>query len=432
MRTLFIIIFGLITSFSCITQKEVKRPLDPIGNWIDTNNVLKNNHLGIEVYDPNSNEIIYTKNADKYFIPASNTKILTLYASLKVLGDSLAALNYYESNDTLYLQGTGDPTFLHPDFPKSSIFTFLKTHQANVIVLSNNNFKNPHWGAGWSWDDYSDDYQVELSSFPIYGNIFRIKKDNDNLQFTPPYFGKLLSTNDNPYPRAKNENVFSLPKGFLQKPISKIDIPFIVSDPLVAFLMSDTLKKSVISRNIQFGSNFKTLYSTPVDTVFRRMMKISDNMLAEQLLLMAQKKSNGDLSIVKSIQSIQNNFFGTMPQKIKWVDGSGLSRYNLITPKTLVQILSDLYRDVPIGRLFSLFATNNASGTLKNLYPQDKKPYIFAKSGSMSGVYNQSGYIVTKKGRVLIFSIMNNNFIDSVSNVRKTTADLIELIHEKY
>jgi len=71
------------------------------------------------------------------------------------------------------------------------------------------------------------------------------------------------------------------------------------------------------------------------------------------------------------------------------------------------------------------------SGTLKNAY-NTKTPFVYAKTGTLSGVYNQSGYLITKKGKTLIFSFMNNNFVDAASKYRILTSELLTWIHENY
>jgi D-alanyl-D-alanine carboxypeptidase/D-alanyl-D-alanine-endopeptidase (penicillin-binding protein 4) len=70
-------------------------------------------------------------------------------------------------------------------------------------------------------------------------------------------------------------------------------------------------------------------------------------------------------------------------------------------------------------------------GTLKNAYKSDV-PFVFAKTGSLSGVYNQSGYLITKSGRILIFSFMNNNFVGSATKVRVKMSEIVTFLHENY
>lgn len=156
-----------LSLFSCINQKRIYSNTEIFKQKIDTSALFQNSHVGIYIYDPISKEKIYSKNEDKYFVPASNTKILTLYACLKTLGDSIPALKYFEKEDTLFILGTSDPTFLHPDFPLSQTFAFLKNSKSKTIAFSAENFKNEPFGLGWSWDDYNDYYQPEISAFPM-------------------------------------------------------------------------------------------------------------------------------------------------------------------------------------------------------------------------------------------------------------------------
>ena len=77
---------------------------------------LASSFAGISVYDPVTKTFLYNYNSDKYFTPASNTKILTCYAAMKYLKHILPAAKYYENDTAIYLIPTGDPTLLHPDF----------------------------------------------------------------------------------------------------------------------------------------------------------------------------------------------------------------------------------------------------------------------------------------------------------------------------
>jgi len=136
--------------------------------------------------------------------------------------------------------------------------------------------------------------------------------------------------------------------------------------------------------------------------------------VAEQLLLLCAGVKYDTLQQEKIIPWVKDSLFGALPNPPRWVDGSGLSRYNLITPRYLSGVLQQLYREQPRERLFSLFPAGGISGTLTDWYRgPDGKPFVFAKSGSMSGVQCLSGYLVAKSGKVLIFSFMHNNFVGS-------------------
>ena len=431
MKSLLSFTFLVIFAFSCVTQKVKVSKID---HWIDSTQIENNSFVGIKIFDPKTQEVIFSKNEKKYFVPASNTKILSLYASLKNLGDSIPALKFALKNDSLFISGTADPTFLHPDLPKSKVFDFLRNSTAKTIVFSEANFKNQVYGQGWAWDDYNDYYQVELGPLPIYGNIVRFKQTHNTLAINPPMFADSIFSSQNSFSEIKrkiNENIFYTNTKISQKIEFEQDIPYKTSSGLLQKILSDTLKKEVTIGSFMPDKTFKTLYSLPVDTVYRRMMQVSDNMLAEQLLLLSGGKYSDTISTSLSIKNLQKNLFNDIPQKFNWVDGSGLSRYNLVTPESLVFLLDRMLKEFPKDRLLSLMPIGGQAGTLKNTY-KASVPFVFAKTGTLSGVYNQSGYMITKSGRLLIFSFMNNNFTGSASKVRTKTSEIIALLHENY
>ncbi|MCP9756499.1 D-alanyl-D-alanine carboxypeptidase [Lacihabitans sp. CCS-44] len=431
MKSLIRFSFLAFISLSCITQKS---KTSPVQKWLNASELENNGFVGIKIFDPKTQEVIFAKNEKHYFVPASNTKILSLYASLKNIGDSIPALKYALKNDSLFVSGTADPTLLHPDLPSSKTFDFLKNSPAKTIVFSDANFKNEVYGPGWAWDDYNDYYQAELSSFPIYGNIVRFKKTNNELSISPSIFSDSLFFSQNSFSEIKRNidgNTFYTTPKTTQKSNFEQDIPFKTSFSLLQKLLSDTLKKEVTQKSFMPNKDFKTLYSLPVDTVLRRMMQISDNMLAEQLLLLSGGKYSDTISTSLTIKNIQKDLLADIPQRFNWADGSGLSRYNLVTPEGLVFLLDRMLKEFPKNRLFSLMSIGGQVGTLKNAY-KSGVPFVFAKTGSLSGVYNQSGYLITKSGRILIFSFMNNNFVGSGTKVRIKTSEIVTFLHENY
>ncbi len=129
---------------------------------------LSTAHIGIVVYSPSQKKYLYNYQGEKYFIPASNTKLFTCYAAMKYLGDSLTGIRYVKKrNGIVEVEANGDPTFLHPDFKYQPVFSFLQSQQK--IVLTDENWKENSLGLGWAWDDYNDDYMAERSVMPIYG-----------------------------------------------------------------------------------------------------------------------------------------------------------------------------------------------------------------------------------------------------------------------
>ena len=99
------------------------------------NPALYDAHTGIAIYDADNRELIYSFNSDRFFIPASNTKIATLYAGLRYLDDGIPGLQYLKINDTIFLRATGDPTFLVHYFQDQPVFDFLRSTRKPLVFI---------------------------------------------------------------------------------------------------------------------------------------------------------------------------------------------------------------------------------------------------------------------------------------------------------
>ena len=135
-RNVFLVVASVLF-VSCSLQKKI---------GVSANKSLINDpelnsaHIGISIYEPATNRYWFNYQADKFFTPASNTKIFSCYAGMKWLGDSLNGLSYTEEADGLLIQGTGDPTLLHPDYKNQSVISFLQ-HSNKPIYIVNSNRK---------------------------------------------------------------------------------------------------------------------------------------------------------------------------------------------------------------------------------------------------------------------------------------------------
>lgn len=386
---------------------------------------------GVLITDAHTGKTLFSHQAEKPFVPASNTKILSLYACMQTLGDSIPAFRYFTRQDTLFLLGTGDPTLLHPDFPESAAWPLMK--KAKVMVVSDQNQQQAHYGNGWTWDDYNDYYQAELSSLPVYGNVVRAALQNGKLALRPGYFPlKDSLLNRSAVLREQEKNVFYYDPTVRRSNSFIQEIPFRTSFDLTARLLADTLKVPVVYQRFKITEPLKTAYSHPVDTVLRKMMQQSDNLLAEQLLLLAGGTLSDTISTAVSIQHLSRLLLGDIDLPYRWRDGSGLSRYNLFSPRIMVKVLNKMYRTYSTERLFSLMSVGGKAGTLRNKYKMNKEPYVFAKTGSMGGVYNESGFVVGRSGRLLTYSVMKNNFTNSVAENGKATMELVETLRKKF
>ncbi|MBU3714862.1 MAG: hypothetical protein FGM46_07930 [Ferruginibacter sp.] len=393
---------------------------------------LKGAHTGICIFDPSTKDYVYKYNADKFFIPASITKLFTTYASLKFLGDSITGIKYRETKDTVFLIPTGDPTFLHEDFSNQNVFNFLSEIKKRLF-FQDADCKMEKYGKGWAWDDCNEEYMAERNSLPINGNVvnfnfrsFADHKKNSELFVQPKIKNGKIKL-------ARNENIDEVK--ILRNPTSN-DFEIIYNNRGASInkkvpLWTDGIRTAIQILeekipNISYAqtkvpdgnvSFYHQIKSQPTDSVLRKMMYESNNFFAEQLLLMCSDHKLGYMSDQIFIESLLENELKEIPQKPEWVDGSGLSRYNLFTPQSFVYILDKMRIEFGLDRLKRILPTGG-KGTLKN-YFQSESNFIFAKTGTLSNHSSLSGYLITKKGKLLIFSIISNNYQTKFSFVKK-------------
>jgi D-alanyl-D-alanine carboxypeptidase/D-alanyl-D-alanine-endopeptidase (penicillin-binding protein 4) len=430
----------LIFLSSCSVSKQIARSA--------RENVLKDEtlqtaHVGISIYEPATGKYWYNYNGDNYFVPASNTKLPTCYAAMKYLGDSLVGLRYEKAGIgngqyAILAQASGDPTFLHPEFPTQPVFDFLTKH--SNIELNISNWKDQGWGNGWAWNDYDASYMVERSAMPIYGNVVRFSNQLKSLDVIPKYFFSTTIRDSlessQLYPSSVQRPIASNQFFILGKNVSKssVESPFYTSNGTIIFdLLSDTLheqiKKDYI-HNQRWNLATNIIHSQPTDSLLKPMMHRSDNFFAEQSLLMVSNELLGVMNDSKIIDTLLKTDFKDLPQKPRWVDGSGLSRYNLFSPQDFVFILNKMKTDFGIDRIKNILPTGN-EGTLGSRFVTDSN-YIFAKTGTLSGVVALTGFLYTKKNKLLIFSVLVNNHNASAAGVRNVVEKFIHGIREKY
>jgi serine-type D-Ala-D-Ala carboxypeptidase/endopeptidase (penicillin-binding protein 4) len=407
---------------------------------------LQTAHVGISIYEPATNKYWYDYQGDKYFTPASNTKIATCYAGMKYLGDSLPGLRYHMEATDVFVRPTGDPTFLHPYFKIQKVYELLKTIRGN-ITIDGLQWGATHLGNGWAWNDFREPYMTERSAWPIYGNVIRIKGLLANPKVEPVYFrsyvkfDSLCCVEDSSYSgeeivgRRMQTNDFYV-RGDPKKEYN-IVVPIHTKEPgIVERLLDDTLSARNITTSYSsyypfiFIDSFETIYSRPTDSLLKPMMHNSDNFFAEQSLLMVSNEKLGIMNDEKIIDTILHTDLKDLPQTPRWVDGSGLSRYNLFTPKDLVFILNKMKNEFGMERVKGIFPTGG-QGTLANYYLADSG-YVYAKTGTLSGVVALSGYLSTKNGKELIFSVLVNNHQASGTEVRRAVEQFLQSIRKKY
>ncbi|HVF81332.1 MAG TPA: D-alanyl-D-alanine carboxypeptidase [Flavisolibacter sp.] len=431
MRTI-LLLFSCSLIWACSVTKQLHKSAQEV---VLNDAALQTAHVGISIYEPATARYLYNYQGDKYFVPASNTKIPTCYAAMKYLGDSLVGLEYAIEDTFLLFRGTGDPTLLHPDFKNQKVLNYLKQEKKTLVIIEAD-FKDNRWGAGWGIGDITASYAPERSEIPVYGNTVRIFKRGDTIASLPSLYGPQIQV-AHPIDWKINFERPSLSDNFFSslhsnQTFTSQEIPFVTGGYMSALvLLMDTLKKNILlPQQSQKNRSWNQFTSQPTDSLLKPMMHRSDNFFAEQTLLMVSHERLGVMSDEKIIDTLLKTDFKQLPQKPRWVDGSGLSRYNLFSPQDFVFILNKMKTEFGMARIKNIFATGG-EGTLSSYYKKDST-FIYAKTGTLSGVVAISGFLFTKKGKELIFSVLVNNHQGSATGVRRAVEKFIGAVREKY
>ena len=416
-----LILLILISSFYSCKSRYISKN---ISKKIETP-FLENQFIGLLFYNPQTKDTLFSYNAEKYFTPASNTKIFTLYTALQCLPTEVPAFRYEIEQDNITIQGTGNPAFLHPFFNDSTALKMASNYKKINVICDN--LKDDKYGPGWAWEDYDTYFSPERSSFPMYGNVVTIS-NQDSLRSTPEFLKDNIKLSESPKRRNYNDNMFY----YYSKKNDTIEIPMVIDSVLISKLWHGILPGKVSISHFSGKPLGNMAYSIPSDSLYKRMMVVSDNFLAEQMLIMGSSVLSDTLCSENIRDFILDNQLKDLKQKPRWVDGSGLSRYNLFTPTSFVQVLTKLYTEIPRERLFNLFPVGGESGTLEKYYSGGKTPYIYAKSGSLGNNYCLSGYLVTNSGKTLIFSFMNNHYRKPTVEVKQTMQSIFEWLRDNY
>jgi D-alanyl-D-alanine carboxypeptidase/D-alanyl-D-alanine-endopeptidase (penicillin-binding protein 4) len=436
-----VLMVAVLQFTACSVQQKLQKAANQ--NILEAGN-LSGAHIGIHVYDPASNASLFSYQSNKYFVPASNTKIVTCFAAMQYLGDSVLAAQIASTDSGMHVYASGDPTFLQPEYATHPLLNVLKT--TNKIYLHTPSFTAKPFGQGWSWDDYDASYMPSRSAFPMYGNVVRFAKNAGQLTVTPSFFKDSTKGINATINKGFGVSRQMASNQFLVQPTAGNntleEIPYRTSNwttaPLVleASLLSEALGGTKVialdaARETNAPAAATKIYSRPLDSLLKPLMHRSDNFYAEQALLMVGKGLHQSFDDKKTIAYLLANDLSDLAQKPTWVDGSGLSRYNLFTPENFTSILHKMYKAYSFERLQNIFPTGGeAGGTLSSNY-KNLNGKIFAKTGTLSGQVALSGYLITKKGKTLIFSVLVNNHTTTASNVRKAVEQFIQVLYSK-
>jgi serine-type D-Ala-D-Ala carboxypeptidase/endopeptidase (penicillin-binding protein 4) len=466
---------GSLETIQTKIAQYLKRPGNRSADW------------GIEIIDPTSKTVLVSVNADKTFKPASVLKVVTTATALEKLGpDFRYRTGVYTNgkvtpdgtlNGDLILVGRGDPNLFDPYgelLDKPALQELAEKLQALVIRNINGSLigddsyfdSTSRGGQGWTVQDLKTVYGAPITALSVNNNVVWLHARATRI-------GQLVSAGVEPrtsYFRIRNmattgsrrsrrtvyarlipgtrtiavSGILPVTEGYsqyimLEKPAETA--AGMLKDELqrqgirVAGQL-DTIHRGEVSPEMKSG--WKLLaehYSPPLVRALEIINKRSQNLHAEMLLRTLGAEFGGTGSDEVGLQVVRNFLVesGVQSGPLSLRDGCGLSRENLMTPRFQTSLLLFLSTRPNFELFLNTLAISGTDGTLRNrLASQQVRGVIHAKTGTLNGVANLSGYMTTKSGRNLVFTIFTNNVRASMARVRKTIDEICSLFVNLY
>jgi D-alanyl-D-alanine carboxypeptidase/D-alanyl-D-alanine-endopeptidase (penicillin-binding protein 4) len=437
----------------------------------------------IEIYSLSGDSIVYQRDADRLLIPASVTKLFTSAAALDALGPAFRFVTTLASDggtdDSGTLRGNlmvlagGDPTFeikasdsLCAPVLRTWADTLLARGIRRIqgdIVLRTWPYRRESAPGSWEVGDVNAGFAPPMDGFGFNSNVCHLQVLPDSIVgdyarfvLDPPFAPVELKSRVRTVP-AQSECWLDLQVAPAdttavitgQMPLDE-DGEFLwisVQDPVRYFglALKDALEKRgilvdgriIVDRSAPNDSaSLREIfaYSSPaLPSVLALMNKESDNFSAEHVLRALGLATGGAPDLRSGLEAVRRFAarLGIAKSDFHLEDGCGLSRQNLVSARTVVQLLRAAYASDNRDVFESTLAVSGKDGTLAyRLSAPPLADRIHGKTGTMTQVCNIAGYLESESGEVFAFAILCNNFVNSIHRVRIAQDRLLERLAE--
>ncbi|NWF88614.1 MAG: D-alanyl-D-alanine carboxypeptidase/D-alanyl-D-alanine-endopeptidase [Ignavibacteriaceae bacterium] len=448
-----------LPNYSYSTLNDFGKQMDDIFN--DPN--FSNAHWGVVIQSLETGEYFYKRNENKLFMPASNLKLFTSSAGLVLLGDDYRfTTNIYKRGKMdgstligdIVVQGMGDPA-ISGRYHENDVLKIFSNWADSLLELGideitgniigdDNAFDEKGLGEGWEWDYESYWYAAQSSAISFNDNCIEItiapdiKNGGVKIDVNPDtkyavLVNKVSLVNDDSTTsidiyRERGTNIITV-FGTIRKSDTQKKIFATVNNPTQYSMV--VLKEVLESKGIVVGGfsididdlsapiendelTFLFSHKSPeLKEIIKIINKNSQNFFAEQLMKTIGLEKKGFGSIENGLEACNAIFqeMGINPDNMIILDGSGLSRSNLVTPKQIVSLLNFMYQHKYYLPFYNSLPIAGVDGTLANRMKGSKaENNVRAKTGFIGGVRSLSGYVNTGDNEPIVFSMIVNNF----------------------
>ncbi|MGP3911236.1 D-alanyl-D-alanine carboxypeptidase/D-alanyl-D-alanine endopeptidase [Nonomuraea sp. 10N515B] len=422
----------------------------------DINQILSDSRLtiaraGVVVKSAATGEELYSTDAGKLLIPASNTKLFTAAAAAETLGldyrFSTSVLNTGRRAGSLLtgdlvLRGTGDPTMLAEDY--DALAAKVAAEGIKVVtgklVADDTWFDSQRLGNDWSWDDETAYYAAPISALTASPDrdydagsvVVAVAADGDQVKVTTTPETDYLKIVNKATAGTRTDVLIERQHGTRTVVITgTVATPYqewvAVDDPTayVSSLFRKSLAKhgvkvlgpTVAAATPQGATELAAHESMTLGELLVPFMKLSNNIHAEILTKAMGRKVAGQGTWSAGLKVSTDFAKANGVQVINMRDGSGLSRRDGFSPGSIAQLLTAVrgkpwfptwYESLPIAGNADRFVGGTLRSRMRNTPAANN---VHAKTGSLTGVTSLSGYVTSADGEPLIFSIMLNQYL---------------------
>jgi D-alanyl-D-alanine carboxypeptidase/D-alanyl-D-alanine-endopeptidase (penicillin-binding protein 4) len=428
--------------------------------------VLARSHWSILVRSIDRHDLLFAHHPCNLVMPASNMKILTMAAAAERLGwgyrfettlETAAPVHAGILQGDLLVRGGGDPSIALRDDVAARTFDEWAEQLASAgihriegrILGDDGAFEDEELGAGWAWDDLAYGYSAPSSALVYNESLVRITLrpggapgDSAAMDVAPARDHGLAIVNrvTTGAPEAELSLDVRRERGSSRLVIEGV-VPAGVEDPATftaavdnpTIFFARSLASALLARGfgvagraadcdalapddracLQTTRVVARHLSAPLSELGRTFMKVSQNLYGE-LFVKAVGRAAGEGTAERGHEAIRQTLdsWGVPPDSYILADGSGLSRLNYVSAEAVVAVLERVYADATHrGAFLQALPIGGRDGTLRNrLRASWTEGRVHAKTGSISNARALSGYLTTRSGEHLVFSIVANNY----------------------
>ena len=432
--------------------------------------------LGFVAKNIAQNEVIAQYNSQAFMLPASTQKVFTALAAKLALGDQFrfetsaltnGKIQNRQLNGDLIIKFSGDPNLTSGQL--YNLLAQLKQQGIDQIngnlILDTSVFTGHDRGLGWIWNDLAMCFNAPPAAVNIDNNCFHVDLDanlpvgetvkiNIPSRYPIQVFGqvRIATKEEAAYCQldavVHDSNRYQL-KGCITRQSKPFGLSFAVQDPdaYATAIIQRQLKQLKIEFNgkvqqpfqPQTGQILAQHFSSPLPDLLKRMMKKSDNQIADALFrsvaYQLYKRPASFQSGAAALKQVLSNQAGIRFGNSIIADGSGLSRHNLIDPQTMLQTLEYIIQNEDKLHLMETFPIAGVDGTISGRGAFLKEPLaknLAAKTGALKGVYNLAGFMTNARGETIAFIQFINGYSTGEFESQTKRAPLVQFESKLY